>query len=99
MADPGANEAIIQTTGHQTLLFASDFPVTHQRGRPVAVGDDYHWEFLKELKPEQWGGMARPTMVGIESLGALKVAAVTFELTDSQIEDIFQNNTTPLLNL
>ena len=54
MADPGANEAIIQTTGHQTLLFASDFPVTHQRGRPVAVGDDYHWEFLKELKPEQW---------------------------------------------
>ena len=43
--------------------------------------------------------MARPTMVGIESLGALKVAAVTFELTDSQIEDIFQNNTTPLLNL
>ena len=35
-------------------------------------------------------------MVGIESLGALKVAAVTFELTDSQIEDILHDNTTPL---
>ena len=38
VADPGANEAIIQTMGHHTLLFASDFPVTHQRARPVALG-------------------------------------------------------------
>ena len=99
MADPGANEAIIQTMGHRTLLFASDFPVTHQRGRPVAVGDDYHWVFTMDLKSERWGGMARPTMVGIESLGARKIAAMTLKLTDSQIEDIFHNNATRLLNL
>ena len=99
VADPGANEAIIQTMGHHTLLFGSDFPVTHQRGRPVAVGDDYHWIFPKDLVPEQWGGMARPTMVGIESLRALKVAAMTLKLTDSQVEDIFHNNAVRLLDL
>ena len=68
----------------------------HQHGRLVAVGDDYQWVFTMDLTPERWGGIARPTMVGIESLGALKVAAVTFELTDSQIEDILHDNTTPL---
>ena len=99
VADPGANEAIIQTMGHRTLLFGSDFPVTHQRGRPVAVGDDFHWVFPKDLKPEQWGGMARPTMVGIESLRALKVAAMALKLTDSQVEDIFHNNAARLLDL
>ena len=99
VADPGANEAIIQTMGHHTLLFGSDYPVTHQRGRPVAAGDDYHWVFPKDLKLEQWGGMARPTMIGIEALRALKVAAMTLKLTDSQIEDIFHNNAVRLLGL
>lgn len=99
VADPGANEAIIQTMGHHTLLFGSDYPVTHQRGRPVAAGDDYHWVFPKNLKTEQWGGMARPTMIGIESLRALKVTAMTLRLTDAQIEDIFHNNAVRLLRL
>ena len=85
--------------GHHTLLFGSDYPVTHQRGRPVAAGDDYHWVFPKNLKTEQWGGMARPTMIGIESLRALKVAAMTLRLTDAQIEDIFHNNAVRLLGL
>ena len=99
VADPGANEAIVQTMGHHTLLFASDFPVTHQRGRPVAVGDDVHWIFPKDLPDDAYSGKPRPTMVGIESLRALKVAAMSLKLTDSQIEDIFYNNAARLLSL
>ncbi len=43
--------------------------------------------------------MARPTMIGIESLRALKITAMTLRLTDAQIEDIFHNNAVRLLRL
>ena len=100
VADPGANEAIILTMGHRTLLFASDFPVTHNRGRPIALGDRQYW-VRPEVLPERGrdGPLIRPTMVGIESLRALKVAAMSLRLTDSQIEDVFYNNAARLLDL
>ena len=100
VADPGANEAIILKMGHCKLLFASDFPVTHNRGRPVTLGDQQYWVRPKDL-PERGrhGQPTRPTMVGFESLRALKVAAMSLRLTDSQIEDVFYNNAARLLDL
>ena len=41
----------------------------------------------------------RPTLVGIESLRALKVAAIATRLTDSQIEDVFYNNAAALYDI
>jgi len=43
ITDGGAIEAIIHTFGPQRLLYGSDFPVSHQRGRCVALGDSFLW--------------------------------------------------------
>ena len=41
VADTGACEAIIEILGHDRLLYGSDFPVSHLRGRCVAIGDGF----------------------------------------------------------
>ena len=43
VCESGALEAIINTFGHERLLYGSDFPVTHARGRAVTLGDSFHW--------------------------------------------------------
>ena len=63
------------------------------------LGDNVHWIFPKDLPEDASSGKARPTMLGIESLRALKVAAMSLRLTDSQIEDVFYNNAARLLGL
>jgi len=110
-ADPGASEAIVLSMGHNTLLFGSDFPISYQRGRPIALGDDFTW-----LRPQNLpigggkggdattayavsGGQPRQTINGIESLRSLKVGSMSLKLTDSQIEDIFYNNAARLLGI
>lgn len=93
--EAGGFEAIVETMGHTRLLWGSDFPVSHQRGRCVAVGDGMLW-----ITPE----MVNPTdntliMHGLESLRALKLACTRLNLTDSKIEDIFYGNAATLFNL
>ena len=43
----GAFEAIVRTLGVRRLLYGSDFPVSHARGRCAAIGDSFLW-----LSPE-----------------------------------------------
>ena len=43
VCESGALEAIINKFGHERLLYGSDFPVTHARGRAVTLGDSFHW--------------------------------------------------------
>ncbi len=93
VADAGAFEAIIGTMGHHTLLYGSDFPVSHGRGRPVGVGDTFVWldkDILPEYAPH--GAKLDLAYSGLESLRALKTAATGMGLTDSQVEDIFYGN-------
>ena len=70
-----------------------DFPVSHLRGRCVAVGDSFVWLYEDTLN---WDTVSfqsvRPVFVGLESLRVLKQAAWHQRLTDSQVEDIFSNN-------
>ena len=98
--DAGAFEAIINTMGHTRLLWASDFPVSQDRGRCVAIGDDWVWvrpEMLPKLSTHVTP--VRAVMMGYESLRALKHAATNLRLTDSQIEDIFYGNAAALYDL
>ena len=91
--ESGTFERIIDAVGHTRLLWASDFPVSQDRGRAVAIGDQYVWltpEMLTDTKP--FGENVMPVMQGYESLRALKLAAMSLRLTDSQVEDIFYNN-------
>ena len=99
VTDCGAMEVIINRLGHERLLYGSDFPVTHIRGRCVGIGDTFVWFYAKDIPREVMYGNVRPTLVGIESLRALKVAAMATRLTDSQIEDVFYNNAAALYDI
>lgn len=100
VTEAGACEAIIKALGHERLLYGSDFPVSHLRGRCVAIGDGFVWLYEDTL---DWNTISfkplQPVLVGLESLRALKQAAWHCRLTDSQVEDIFYNNACQLVDL
>lgn len=99
VTEAGAFEAIIETLGHTRLLYGSDFFVSHTRGRCVAIGDSFHWFYEDTLEKQEKHTKLKPVLVGLESLRALKLAALRMHLTDSQIEDIFDRNARQLFNL
>jgi len=98
VTEVGACEAIIEILGHDHLLYGSDFPVSHLRGRCVAMGDGFVWLYEDTL---DWNTVSfkplQPVLVGLESLRVLKQAVWHCRLRDSQIEDIFCNNARRLL--
>ena len=99
--EAGAFEAIVDTLGHDRLLWGSDFPVSHGRGRCVAIGDHFLWLREDALDWETVAGHARikPVLMGLESLRALKLAAMRLRLTDAQVEDIFYHNARKMLGM
>jgi len=92
VTDCGAIEAIIVTLGHRRVLYGSDFPVSHLRGRCVALGDSFLWISSSNANLEVPYAELQLALVGHESLRALKIAALATRLTDTQIEDVFCNN-------
>lgn len=97
VTEAGAFEAIVETMGHSRLLWGSDFPISHLRGRCVAVADQFLWLYEDTIA---WESVmpypVRPLMIGMESLRALKLAATRLKLVDSQIDDIFYGNAAQL---
>jgi glutamate-1-semialdehyde 2,1-aminomutase len=97
--EPVAHEAIIRIIGHDKLLYGSDLPVSHLRGRSVAVADTFLW--LYENSPV-WGekhSTIHPVLVGLEHLRSLKWACWSTGLSDNQVEDIFWNNAARLFGV
>jgi predicted TIM-barrel fold metal-dependent hydrolase len=92
VTDAGAIEAIVRTCGHQRLLYGSDFPVSHLRGRCVALGDSFLWLSPENTKLDAAYANVQFTLVGLESLRTLKVAALALGLSDEHVEDIFLHN-------
>ncbi len=92
VTEAGAFEAIIDVMGHKALLYGSDFPVSHLRGRCVAIGDSFHWIYADDMPLAEKHTELRPVLVGLESLRALRLACWRMRLGDGQIEDIFYNN-------
>jgi len=101
VTEAGAFEAIIETLGHDRLMWGSDFPISHFRGRCVAIGDEFLWLYENSLDWNKAAGYAkiRPLLVGHESLRALKLAVTRMRLSDSQIEDVFCGNGRKLFGL
>ena len=80
----------MKTLGHDRLIWGSDFPISHQRGCCVAIGDQFLWLYEDTLN---WNTVAKhtqiqPILIGLKSLRALKLAAQRLRLTDAQVEDI-----------
>ena len=99
VTEGGAFEAIVETLGVDRLLYGSDFPISHLRGRCVAIGDSFLW-----LHPENTNFMAAhaevwPTLIGIESLRVLKRACIHLRLKDREIERIFRGNAAEMYSL
>jgi glutamate-1-semialdehyde 2,1-aminomutase len=101
VTEAGGFEVIIELLGHDRLMWGSDFPVSHFRGRCVAIGDEFLWLHEDTLDWETAAPYAqfRLLFVAHESLRALKLAATRLRLSDSQVEDIFCNNARRLFQL
>ncbi len=99
VTDSGAIEAIILALGHKRVLYGSDFPVSHVRGRCVSLGDSFFWISDSNTDLNVPYADLQLGLVGHESLRTLKIAAMSLRLTDQQIEDIFHRNATRLLGL
>ena len=98
VTESGAFQAIINSFGHKRLLYGSDFPITHIRGKCVSIADQFVWltaENLQNLSKRNNThhlNQLEPTLVGYESILALREAAVLMNLSITDVEDIFLNN-------
>lgn len=97
--EPIAHQAIVRLFGHKKLMYGTDFPISHIKGRCVAIGDTFLW--LTENSPiwNEKHSAIEPVLVGLEHLRSLKWACWSEKLGDSQIEDIFWNNATQLFGI
>ena len=98
VTEAGAFEAIVDVMGHERLLYGTDFPVSHLRGRCVAIGDSFHWIYHDELDLDEKHATLQPVLIGLESLRALRLACWRLKLARSQINDIFYWNAMRLLD-
>jgi glutamate-1-semialdehyde 2,1-aminomutase len=80
-------------------MFGSDYPVSNFRGRCTSMGDGFFWMFDDNLDMASGRPHGEPTLVGIESLLALRQACRATALTDSDVERIFSTNARDLLGL
>jgi glutamate-1-semialdehyde 2,1-aminomutase len=92
VTEAGAFEAIIETMGHDRLLYGTDFPVSHLRGRCIAIGDSFHWLYADDMQLDSKHTTLRPVLIGLESLRSLRLALRRMHLSDNQVEDVFFNN-------
>ncbi|MFP6753164.1 MAG: amidohydrolase family protein [Pirellulaceae bacterium] len=97
--EPIAHQAIIRLMGHDRLMYGTDLPVSHMRGRSLSAADSFLW--IDEKQPI-WGEnhmQVEPVMVGLEHLRSLKWACWSERLTDAQVEDVFYNNAAQLFEV
>ena len=98
VTEAGGFEAIIETIGHDRLMYGTDFHVSQMRGRCIAIGDSFHWLYAEEMGLEEKHIKLQPVLIGLESLRSLFLALHRLKLSDSQIEDVFYNNAARLFS-
>lgn len=96
VTEAGAFEAIVRELGVDRLVYGADFPVTHLRGRCVAVGDSFVWLTYANTDFGAAHAAVEPVLVQLESLRALKQACWNLRLNDAQIEGIFYGHAAAL---
>lgn len=88
VCEASAFEAILEAFGPSRLWFGADFCVTEMRSRCVNLADGFLW--LDEIRADySKSRFARPTLLGLESLLALKEACLNRHLDASDVEEIF----------
>ncbi len=98
VCEPAAFEAILKTFGPTRLFFGADFCVSEMRTRCINLADGFLW--LDEVQADfRRSRFASPTLLGIESLLALKQACLNQHLTDGDVEEVFCHGARRLLGL
>ena len=99
VCEPQALLAILEHFGPRRLLWGSDFPVSHQRGRCVTVGDDFSWINPERIDAPTAAPPCHTWLVGLESLRALFEAADQFGLEEADLAAVVSGNAVSLLGL
>ncbi|MFG0262640.1 MAG: amidohydrolase family protein, partial [Novipirellula sp. JB048] len=98
VCESAAFEAILKVFGPTRLLYGSDFCVSEMRCRCVDLADGFVW--LDEINADfTKSRFARPTLLGLESLLALKQACRNQSLIDADVEEVFGNAARRMLGL
>lgn len=82
----------LRVFGAQRILFGTDYPVSHFRGRCVTAGRGLRWDLQERGQPS-----AGFHPVGLESLHALRQAMEETGATASEVEAVFYGNAQGLL--
>ncbi len=97
--EPIAHQAIIRIIGHKKLMYGSDIPVSHMRGRSLSAGDSFLWLYRES---PVWGEKhmrVKPVLIGLEHLRSVKWACWSERLNDNAVQDIFWNNAAQLFGV
>ena len=97
--EPIAHQAIIRILGHERLMYGTDLPISHMRGRSLSAADTFIWLYEQTPVWDENHSRIEPVLIGLEHLRSLKWACWSEKLTDSQVEDIFYNNAAKLLGV
>ncbi len=90
--------AVWEALGPRRILWGSDFAVSEMRGRCVTTGSHFYWLHPEVLRQDfKAATETEMTLVGIESLLALREMCDDAGLTSGDIKDIFYNNALRLL--
>ncbi|MBX3256409.1 MAG: aminotransferase class III-fold pyridoxal phosphate-dependent enzyme [Chitinophagaceae bacterium] len=90
--------AALKMLGPQRILWGSDFGVSEMRGRCITTGNRFFWLHPELIEAKyQASAESSMTLIGIESLLALKESCEDAGLNRSDINDIFLNNALRLL--
>ncbi|MEC5127843.1 aminotransferase class III-fold pyridoxal phosphate-dependent enzyme [Verrucomicrobiales bacterium BCK34] len=98
VCEASAFEAILRVFGPARLFFGADFCVTEMRSRCVDLSDGFLW--LDEIRADfTRARSAKPTLLGIESLLALRQACENQNLDATDLEEIFCNGARRILDI
>ncbi len=98
ICEAGPYNAILREFGPRKLLWGTDFPISEMRGKAITVGTGFTWLGPDTLNWEAALQGGAPTLIGLESLRAVKESAESFGLSSLDVQDIFYNNALELLN-
>ena len=99
IAEADALGIVIEAFGTQRVMYGSDFPVSHERGRCVTIADSFLWLSPENVDTKAPYGEVKMCWIGVEALRAHRLACRRLRLTDTEVEDLFCNNATRLLCL
>ncbi len=97
--EPIAHQAIIRIIGHEKLMYGSDLPISHMRGRSLSAADSFLWIYRETPVWGEKHQQVHPVLIGLEHLRSLKWACWSERLSDAAVEDIFWNNAAELLGV